>query len=490
MENSILYAIAWVLILFVGLRFWRLRWHQHEPKLGFEYAFLVKSAVGFLFIFLYANYYPSSDAFAYLKDSQILNGVFYKSPSDYFKFLFGWNQSPEIIQQYLQETKLWSRGDSNLINDSQNVIRVNSLIYFLSLGNAYVHTVLMGLISLFGLRHLVLAFQKRIQLKSFLFFWGILALPNLLFWSAGILKEPFLILGLGLIVRALLGEFANKRKVFFLISGTLLLIGFKPYVLICLLLAIFFVVWSRLIYRHIPIFSLLLFLIVGTGLVFIFPNIRQKIADDLTIKQADSIHVGEGGLYVIKDSNQFYSFYNAHLNRLRVKDSLVELLEPTDAKQKWIYRKNDFKPIHLEPKGEKWKLYVYEDSSVSLIPMQKINHSFLNLVKSAPQAIANALLRPFWWDNGGAMKYPSALEVLGVVGLLLVAIFKRRKLNLDEQKLVIAFLLFIVSLLALVGWTTPVAGAIVRYRIPAYMAIFVLSIFIISIPEKWKQQIK
>jgi hypothetical protein len=230
------------------------------------------------------------------------------------------------------------------------------------------------------------------------------------------------------------------------------------------------------------------FLLFCAGFVLLFPNLRQKFTDDLTVKQIDSIHVGEGGLYAMKDSNQFYFFYNAHLNRLRVKDSVVELLEPTDAKQKWIYRKNDFKPIHLEPKGEKWKLYVVEDSSVSLIPIQRIDHSFLNLVTSAPQAIANALLRPFLWDNGGAMKYPSALEVFGVLGFLIFAIIKRRKLNVEEQKLIFTLVLFSISMLALVGWTTPVAGAIVRYRIPAYMAIFVLSIFIISIPEKWKQQ--
>lgn len=488
MENSILYSLIWVVVLFVGLRFWRLRFGQNEPNLGFEYAFLVKSAVGFLFIYLYAHFYPSSDAFAYLKDSRILHGVFYKSPVDYFKFLTGWNQSPEIIQQYLQDTKLWSRGDGNLINDSQNVIRINSLLFFISCGNAYIHAIFMGLISLFGMRHLVLAFQQRIQLKSSLFFWGMLALPNLLFWSAGILKEPFLILGLGLIARALLGELSTKRKTIFLISGILLLVCFKPYVLICLLFALFFAIWSRSVYRHIPIFSFCSFLLLCVGLVLLFPNLRQKFTDDLSVKQIDSIHVGEGGLYAMKDSNQFYFFYNAHLNRLRVKDSVIELLEPTDAKQKWIYRKNDFKPIHLEPKGEKWKLYVVEDSSVSLIPIQRIDHSFSNLVTSAPQAIANALLRPFWWDNGGAMKYPSALEVFGVLGFLILAIVKRRKLNVEEQKLIFALILFSISILALVGWTTPVAGAIVRYRIPAYIAIFVLSIFIISIPEKWKQQ--
>lgn len=489
-SESIAYAFCWVVLLFVGLRFWRKRFHPVAIPYSIEVGFLVKATAAIGFVCIYNYFLLSNDAFAYLEDSRILHAVFSKSPSDYFKFLFGGNNTETAIQTFLSETSLWSRGYTNLINDSQNVIRVNSLIYFVSLGNPYVHALLMGLISLLGVHHLTQAFKHKISSRPALFFWGLLLLPNALFWASGILKEPFVVLGLGLFVRGIFSSETGKRNYWYITIGILLLIGFKPYVLVAMLVGLSFYVLSQLVFATKPFIALSTWIGLVTLFLLAFPAGRNQLASNITRKQNDSLKVGKGGLYVQKDSATFYYFHTAHLHRLTLKDSTAQLNEISTAWVKKINQNDQFKPITLHPNDEKWNVYLALDSSKSLISISPINNSFANLLKNSPEALSNAAFRPFPTDNSSALKLPSILETTVVFALLVFACWKRRKLNFQEQRLLIAIVLFAVCIFLLVGWTTPVNNAIVRYRIPAFMAIFAISLFVIETPDSWKTKKK
>lgn len=485
-SDSIVYALCWVVLLYVGLRFWHKKGQANELNYSIENAFLVKATAAFAFIIIYKYFLKTNDAFAYLSDSKILHDVYYTSPWDYFKFLIGGNRSEVAIQTFLSETSLWSRGYTNLINDSQNVIRVNSLIYFISFGNPFVHALLMGFVSLIGIHQLVQAFKFKISTQPKVLFWGLILLPNALLWTSGILKEPFVILGIGLFVRGIFKNEVGKRKYTFLIIGTFLLIGFKPYVLISMILGVSFWIFSQRVFKSKPIFSFICWTAIVALLLVLSPTITQQLAINITRKQLDSVKVGKGGLYIKKDSNTFYYFHTAHLDRLIVRDSMAQLKEPTSA---WIKEKgkdNQFKPIQLQPSPEKWKVYLALDSSKTLISISPIDNSFKNLIKNSPEAIVNGAFRPFPNDNESILKLPSLFETVAVFSLLLFAIWKRRRLDFQEQKLVISICIFIVCILLLIGWTTPVNNAIVRYRIPVFMAIFALSLFVIEIPDSWK----
>lgn len=486
MSDSIAYALCWMVLLYVGLHYWRKQLSTNKVEYSIENAFIVKAFASFAFVLIYKYLLKANDAFAYLNDSKILNHVFYESPVDYFKFLVGVNRSETIIQTFLSETSLWSRGYTNLINDSQNVIRVNSLIYFVSYGNPFVHALLMGFTSLIGIHQLVQAFKFKISTQPKVLFWGLILLPNVLLWTSGILKEPFVILGIGFFVRGIFKNEFGKLNFPYLILGTLLLVGFKPYILISMALGISFWIFSQRVFKSKPIFSFLCWTTIFALLLALSSTFTQKLATNITRKQLDSINVGKGGLYVKKDKKTLYYFHTAHLHRLIVRDSMAQLKEPTSAWIKQTGKDNQFKPIQLQPSHEKWKVYLALDSSKTLISISPIDNSFKNLIKNSPEAIVNGAFRPFPFDSNSMLKFPSIIETCAVYIWLIVTIWKRRRLDFHEQKLVISICIFIICILLLIGWTTPVNNAIVRYRIPAFMAIFVLSLFVIEIPDSWK----
>ena len=119
-------------------------------------AFLFKVAAGFCFLYIYTEHYGegalSEDANQFMNESKILNNVFYDSPSNYFKFLFGINDTNELVQQYLQNTDHWDMGAQAIINDNRNILRVHSLIHFFSFNYVSIHILIMCFISLFGIK--------------------------------------------------------------------------------------------------------------------------------------------------------------------------------------------------------------------------------------------------------------------------------------------------------------------------------------------------
>ncbi|MBI3237607.1 MAG: hypothetical protein HYZ43_01975, partial [Flavobacteriia bacterium] len=118
-------------------------------------AWAIKLAAGGLFLVVYSQYYGSgtltADPKAFMHESALLNQVAHKSFTDYLRFLTGM-ETQSMIDHYLSATTHWSGGDLTLINDSKNVIRVNSLLYFLSNGNIYLHILVFGFLSLLGFR--------------------------------------------------------------------------------------------------------------------------------------------------------------------------------------------------------------------------------------------------------------------------------------------------------------------------------------------------
>jgi Na+/H+ antiporter NhaA len=72
-------------------------------------------------------------------------------------------------------------------------------------------------------------------------------------------------------------------------------------------------------------------------------------------------------------------------------------------------------------------------------------------------------------------------------GIALYVFLNRRKIDQMQLKLVVSILLFCMILATAIGFFACVSGAIVRYRIPVFIALFwVLSIYI-NPPEKWKK---
>lgn len=451
--------------------------------------FSIKVLIGIVFIFIYThpdtNNSVPSDTMRFMKESKILNNVFYESSKDYFTLLFGFSENKRLISKYLSETFLWDAGSYTLVNDSRNLIRLNSVIHFISLGSTFIHNLFMCIISLIGVKQIFLSFEKYTKLNKTLFFFVIILIPSLIFWTSGILKEPILFLGIGLFTRTLLVRDKSWGRVMLGLFSLLILLSFKPYNLICTIPAILFVFYNLTILKKSMLKSFLAMIItIALGIV-IFPNQRVKTVNYLSRKQFDFDHIGKGGVFTdLNDSSLLY-FHMKDYDKIRInlKDSSLQIRSKTDVQI--VSKKHTFNTIDSfkEASKEKFKIVYNVGGALSYIKTTPINNSFFQLIKNVPEALINSLLRPFPNDPGSSLKFFALLELWLIFSLLLFAIINARKINFIEKRIVFSLLIFIISLSLVIGFTTPVLGAIFRYRFLNLLAMVIISIIIID-PKK------
>lgn len=445
-------------------------------------AFIVKVLAGFAFIAIYFDYYSRGsltvDSTIFLAQSKTLAEVFYESPLDYFKLLTGIGENDALVQKYLSTTLHWSAGSMTVLNDSKNVLKVNSVIYFISRGNEYVHITIIAFFSFLGVINFYKTFKPYIHFSKRLFFWLLLLVPSTLFWTSGLLKEPFLFIGLSFFIRALLLKESRIKSFLFGLLGLILLIAFKPYVLLCLLPAILFFILAKYIFKYNWIWTTVV-LSVLTVLFFSIKSPRETITHYLSRKQFDFINIGKGGLHAAADTCIYY-FQPEQYKYLEIKDTLVELKQKTDSYIIHFGGNEKPIPVTLKPKGEKWIIIYKGVSGASYIPSTYINNSFKQLLINIPEALTNSILRPFPNDPGRNLKYPAMFEVWLLIGFTIFTfLFNFKKPTKEVLVLILSILLFCLLLSLIIGWTTPVLGAIARYRFPVYLG-FVIALLLIN----------
>lgn len=440
----------------------------------------IKLLFGILFMIIHTKIYGigeiTVDWEEYMDDSVTLNGVAYQSIGDYLQFLFGLNSELDV-QQYLAHTNHWSAGDLDLMNDSRNVLRVNSLIVFVSQGNVYIHVLFFSFFSFIGLREIFMAFKERIFYDKRLFWYALFLFPTLSFWTSSVLKEPLMITGLAFILNALLGNLSRKGRLWRMILGFCLMLGFKPYVLGCLLLSLPVFLLGRFVFKK-RVFLAPLTALTAALLVFlILPDFRKTVTHRLTRMQFDFVNVGRGGMHVYADSCFYYFSKDQYSDLEFLPGEKVQARKPIVAKEVTFGMNYPFEDVLVEPSGGPWNVVFRGEPCGSYIELTSIGNDFGQLMKNIPEALVNASFRPTPWDPGGKLKYVNFLETCGLFGLLIFGLWYNRGKRTPEERNSMLFLFtFAIILLVLIGWTTPILGALVRYRMPAYLALFLIAV--------------
>ncbi len=487
----LIYSITFVLFLFVLARYWKLFQVEGLSPWTFPAVFLLKVGVGLLLFLIHIQTYNiddlSHDGGTFLIESKYLNDVFYQSPKHYFQLLTGIGETTELINKYLYMTEYWSAGDLTLINDSKNVIRIHSIIHFFSGKSAVIHLAVLCLISTLALKNFYISFRKYSSQTNAVFFWVLVLVPSVIFWTSSLLKEPFLFLGISLLVRVILINDVLIKRIFFFVISIVILLMFKPYILACIVLSLLclivfkYLLKGKLIPTILSLVSILLFL----GITFQKP--RDKIVNYLTRKQFDFVNVGKGGLHVLSDSC-FYYFQPDQYKNLKMIGNEVILINETDA---YIFKFGSTErplPVHLKPTGKKWKRVYFTIGCASYIETTPIKNSAIQLIKNTPESLINSVLRPFPNDPGSKLKFLSFVEVWVILLFFGLTIYFRKKLNFEEKNIVFTLLTFALILSLLIGWTTPVLGAIIRYRFPAQFALIIAGLILLKPLKdiKWK----
>jgi hypothetical protein len=481
-------ALLTILCLFIILRFIPFFRKSEIRSTTLIAGFAVKIVVGLLLVWIHENVYRmddfSHDGQRFLREGEYLHAVFFQSPMDYLKLLTGIGENQYLIEHYLHMTQYWSAGDLTLINDSKNVIRLHSLIHFFSGGHRIVHIAVFSFFSFTGLIFLHKSLLSFTNFTATQLFWILFLVPSTLFWTSSMMKEPFLFLGLGLFVFGLLAHTTREARIIALFVGTVLLIGFKPYILICVILSLLVVYCHKTFFRskwYVSVPSLVLLTVL---LALIFESPREAVVHYLTRKQFDFINVGKGGLHVKADTS-FYYFQPHQYGALKIQNETAELTKPVMAYTYRFGSKQSPIPVYLKPTQQSWPIVYFKPGCESYIDITPINESAIQLARNLPEALFNASLRPLPLDEGSPLKYLAFVEVWIVIGLAIFAFAHRRKLNTSEKNLIFGLIIFATILLMLIGWTTPVIGAIARYRFPAQLAIIICSLIIVD-SKAWR----
>jgi hypothetical protein len=444
-------------------------------------AFLLKVLVGLLFLNFHSEYLgpgqTSGDAELFIFESQFLTNVFYTSPIDYFKFLFGL-EDEKMVMDYLSETTYWAGDPTVILNDSKNVLKIHSIINFYSFSFPPINLISCTFFSVFGIYHLFKAIRDWVVIDERILFLAILLLPSVLFWTSGVMKESFLFLGIGLFCRGLLAEDSLQKKSAYFVFGALFLIGFKPYVFVAVLLSMLVYFFIRLFKNRYLALGFFILAIAISNVFFISMKVN-KITTTISAKQFDFIGISKGAYYFRNDSC-FFNLNPEQMNYMELKKDGYFLTRPIPVEYHFPYQKVAPHKIIAQPNITPWKLAQSVQQCGSYIPITYIDNSSIQLLKNIPEALKNVLFRPFMSDQGGRFTYLAVLEVFLLYLFLLFAILRRRKLNHSTFALLVTLCTFIILLSLIIGWVTPVLGAIVRYRFPVYLAILVVGLVIMK----------
>lgn len=420
------------LILIVIIYFFTKKNGEGIKPIWWSIAFGLKVLAGILLVYIYTSYYSdrgSADMFKYYDDGRAIWESTRGNNKDFFKIISGiYNQDEyELLKdKYLLKTNHWDRADFvPLRYENRLIIRINAVLMPLTGGNFGLHILFFIFIAFIGQYFLFKSIAPFVNKK--ISFLIIFLFPSLLLWTSGILKEAIIIFLIGL-----------------WFYGLKMLID-KKYVLSVILLLI-----STLIALTVKIY-----IIIGLYLS-ILPLIIYKIIKKYKIWQ---VYLCVFLIYILSIPILKYLF------GLDLLTLIVNKLELTT------------------------NLAISENAGSMINPL-KLDPTLFSFIINAPLAIINTFFRPFINDIHSLIIIPSFIENLIWILITIIAIiFRKKEITQKEQNILLFFLSFTLIETLLIGYTTPILGATVRYRIFP-MLFFLLSLIIIIDFEKIKYKLK
>ena len=484
----IIYSILFILLI-CKMKFFAIPELSHKSIIS---VFLLKIIAGIVLLLIYTKYYPTSDAQGFFDDSKIMHDVLWQNPSHFFKMFTGIDGANPALNVYYSKMSSWDASfEKVLFNDSRSIIRLNVLFRFFSFGNFYIHIVFMCFLSLIGLTALYKTFSKYFLERKKILFAIIFLLPSVLFWSSGVLKEGLLFFGMGLLLYATDCGLAKKytlKKIIVVFFSISILLFVKIYVLVAIVPPLIANFWIRkssmkfIFLKYCSVFAAVCLLLIFVSVLKPQYNLLNIIAN----KQQKTIAYAKGGAFLLS-TNYFvridYNQKEGILLPVKEKYYRIKLNSNYDA---WkISNLKDTLKIKNSTDTALYKLMYCISSSNSYIAPVNFSPSFISLLKNAPIALFNTLTQPFNFFTKDWLKIFASLENLLYVITIVIGVFCFKFPKENRAILYFCFSVF-VFIFVLAGLTTPIVGALVRYKTPAlpFMMIFV---FMLVDNNKWKK---
>lgn len=392
-----------LLYLIFRLDFFRL---AELPRWAAPALFLTKVLFGFALWAVYTFYYTeriNSDIYKFYDDAHYIHQAYSENKTAFIGLMTGSEDSSLAV--YISRMKNWERNFNKAVpfNENRFMIRLNALMMFISGENIHVHTILFCFLSFIGCILLLKLFQhfaevgkKRWMLITVLF-------PSFLFWTSGGLKESLIILGLGLMLYGfLLIRQRGFVAVALLISGLLILLMTKYFLLICMLPA--------LLAYH------------------IYAN--SKSAKTVILKYAGVIVFT---LIVL----QLIAPLSRKINFARI-----------------ISKKQTFAIAEAK---------YMKAGSYSAVPV--VDSTIVSVISQLPIGLWNSLMKPYLWQSRNPMMLLSAAENVVVLLMMILAIIYRDRKKTYDYNILLFIITSVALYFSIIGIMTPVLGNLVRYKV-------------------------
>ena len=406
----LIYAAIFILLIF-KMKFFNL---PGVSRILISGVFVLKIIFGVLLWAIYTFYYTdraTADIYKYFDDSKIMYEALFVQPLDYFKMLFG-IQLHDIEHYFMQMNHWYRENDAGLYNDSHSIIRFNALVRLFSLGYYNVHTVFICFISLIGLIAFYKTFIKEIQKNKKEIFMAVFLLPSILFWGSGVLKDGLLLFTFGLTFYFFIQ---------FLYAESSRIKSFLAFIFFAFLLSI--------------------------TKPYIFIAIVPGMAAYCWVAYRGEKHIG-------------LKFLSLHLIYFSIIFNM-HYISPGYNVPEILHRKQ----------GEFFSL-VKETKPGSYIQINKIDPDFNSLLKNTPQALSNTFFNPSVLKAKSPIVLLAAVENIFIMLIILISL-----LSFDIRKplkpLFYFAFFFVILVFTLIGITTPIVGAMVRYKAIASMFLLI-----------------
>ncbi len=418
--SYILLILYLALFLFI---IYRVKFYQTSlfPKYIVAAIFLLKFIGGIMVYMVYTHFYDhrfSSDIFKYFDDGNIIYSSLHENPMDYLRMVTGIGGGAEHLIKYYNTCCFWIKDfNYGLFNDNRTVIRFNAIVRLFSMGNIHIHTLVISFLSFTGLWAIFKIFEETFAKQKWLLVSVIFFFPSVYFWTSGLLKEGILMFAFGLFLYQFKSYF-NEPKIKHILSGI--------FFLLLLLISKFYV------------------------LVAAVPGILFLIVIQLT---------GEKYFLYKLISVLLFFFIISWFS-----EALIHLNFPVILARK----QNDF--IN----------YTNSQSYVgSKIAIPILEPTMKSILINSPGAFFRTLFRPTIFESSNLMSLLAAVENLILcAGLIFTVTFLNKKKI--KSKWFGFSILFVIVLFTLSGLTTPVLGALVRYKAPALPFLGLILMYLID----------
>jgi hypothetical protein len=297
-ENIIiLFYIAIFFFLIKKLPFFNCK---HISKNFIIFILLIKFTIGLLLYWLYSKYYTNrfdADIFKFYDDSQVIYNSIFENPLDFIKLIFSYKIDTDyFFSNYLINMNNWdSQYNSTFFNDSHTIIKINALLRIISY---HVHTLFFCMMSTIGLFSLYKSIIHLFEGKENILKWLLFFTPSVLLWSSGVLKEPIILLLIGVIflsIHKILKNHKTAYNILILTSSLSILFFIKFYIFIAFLSIIipFLIIRTSSIKKILIIYTSCLFIFFGLAISLKQIYIKFDFINILINKQKSFIRMSQ-----------------------------------------------------------------------------------------------------------------------------------------------------------------------------------------------------